>query len=409
MRSPADELNRAMLGARDPAARAELENFAFGVVGGINPAARGSKAGGKAVANLAETGYASGVPPQGVVMPKGRAGKMNTVAAVKAAQAHYGREAVEARANAEIARRGAAGNVDMEKAAIEQAARDMASEIPRTDPANESLEQVLGGRDLGELLAPTKTPKAPPKPPPVKTPALMVGDRIFTTPNSTHAGIVRELSKKKDIDPEDLATAVNNMDEFFGYLDGKRNFLKRPEAGARRVARGEPVNDPNDFDSFELPNILRDFGGPTIVKEVNPLKIGTLAKQLLATIQDNKAGFSVQLKGKALTPATTGYAVGAGGVNKNTLTVPLDKLNLRSLTKWMKANPDAWRKGVLGGWVDDAGNAVIEPSTLVDDFEGAFQLGKERGEQAIGDLATYARGQDGTIPLSTSWLDKHQP
>lgn len=98
---------------------------------------------------------------------------------------------------------------------------------------------------------------------------------------------------------------------------------------------------------------------------------------------------------------TDGFAVGLGraqGVVKYTApadaisegdlaTVVLDNLSL------ITRNP----RVVLGGWVNAEGRAEIEPVLVVRDRVEALILAERYGEQAIGDLAAYARGEDGTV------------
>jgi len=52
----------------------------------------------------------------------------------------------------------------------------------------------------------------------------------------------------------------------------------------------------------------------------------------------------------------------------------------------------------LGAWLD-AGYVHLEPVTVLADKSSALQLGRACDEKAIGDLAAYARGKDGTIPV----------
>lgn len=213
--------------------------------------------------------------------------------------------------------------------------------------------------------------------------AEVPADRIYDVSEDA-AGIVSRLSKKgtAPVDGSRLERAIQKE----GYM-GYRSSFDAPET--LKI-----------FEKLDVtPAAPRKLRGQTFGAAHPEPSVGALAKSLLSTIQNNRAGFSVRMGPSGLVPATKGYAVGAGGVNKNTLTIPLDKLDLKQLAAWMKANPAAWRKGLLGGWVDDAGNAVIEPSTPVSSLARATKLGVKRGEQAIGDLAKYARGEDGTISL----------
>lgn len=106
-------------------------------------------------------------------------------------------------------------------------------------------------------------------------------------------------------------------------------------------------------------------------------------------------------------PITSGYSVGAGTSMGNALEMPLAELTPKHIDDWLATNRSKFQPGTgFGGWVDN-GKAYIEPTTLVADRDAAMALGKQRGEKAIGDLAKYASGEDGTIPLGENWLQPH--
>ncbi len=121
-----------------------------------------------------------------------------------------------------------------------------------------------------------------------------------------------------------------------------------------------------------------------------------LAKKMFDDLNTGK-GFSYNAKGDNV---SEGFAVGAGNEPGNgVLQVHENDLSVPMIADFLRKHPmgdDALR----GGWVDEKGNVFIEPSTHVMDNAEAMRLGRTRGEKAVGDLGMYARGEDGTLPVT---------
>lgn len=122
-----------------------------------------------------------------------------------------------------------------------------------------------------------------------------------------------------------------------------------------------------------------------------------LAKKMHADIQGSN-GFTYNAKGE---PVKQGFAVGAGNEPGNgVLQMHKDEITVDHISDYLRKHPMG-DDHLRGGWVDDKGMAFIEPSTHVPDRGAAIDLGRTRGEKAVGDLDAYARGDfdNGTIPV----------
>lgn len=100
----------------------------------------------------------------------------------------------------------------------------------------------------------------------------------------------------------------------------------------------------------------------------------------------NRGGFSFDTRTGL--PVGKGFAVGAGSEKGHSLL----KLSLKDATPeaiqdWFHQNVSKFPKGsIVGGWVDDAGVAHIEPSTLVANEAKAHKLGAARNQQEVYDF-----------------------
>ena len=98
-------------------------------------------------------------------------------------------------------------------------------------------------------------------------------------------------------------------------------------------------------------------------------------------------------------PITRGYAVGGNGksitlsesaTTSDTFTafnVLLDRVETLALSGTRYA---------IGAWLTDDDDVCLDIVDIVASEQGADALARMRGEQAYGDLAAYARGEDGT-------------
>jgi len=132
----------------------------------------------------------------------------------------------------------------------------------------------------------------------------------------------------------------------------------------------------------------------------HPLNVEAAAQQMHDALTANK-GFTFQVgENGLLQPVTKGYSVGAGGETGTTLTRGFAKTKPTHLSDWLRQNLEHFDSPgkLVGGWLDDAGNVVAEPITPTTSRAAAIRLGAQRNEQGVGDLAAYARGEDGFIP-----------
>lgn len=113
------------------------------------------------------------------------------------------------------------------------------------------------------------------------------------------------------------------------------------------------------------------------------------AKDLVQMIESTK-GATLDIATGA--PITKGFAVGGA-----TKTKVLDKLTPQSLLAYIDNAPEGTH---LGAWLD-GGKWHLDHVNVLDNPEAAVRLGIQRGEDAVGDLATYAAtgGERGTIRL----------
>jgi hypothetical protein len=130
-----------------------------------------------------------------------------------------------------------------------------------------------------------------------------------------------------------------------------------------------------------------------------PHSVAPSAKPLLESLKKN-GGFTVDPQtGESV---TSGYSVGGGEKNGILLNKPLADLNEASLQAFLNANHDKLPKGSKwGGWVDEKGNAYIEPADIHTDLNLAQRVGNDRGEKALYDL-----GAGKEIPLKAGKLDQ---
>jgi hypothetical protein len=68
-------------------------------------------------------------------------------------------------------------------------------------------------------------------------------------------------------------------------------------------------------------------------------------------------------------------------------------------------NPNAH----FGGWTNENGNFIVDVSHVTDDLKQALYDASLKRQTAIGDLAKYAKGEDGTINITKAHLDSLQP
>jgi len=118
-------------------------------------------------------------------------------------------------------------------------------------------------------------------------------------------------------------------------------------------------------------------------------RLEELAQQALA------GGFTVDRQ--LLRPVTTGYAVGGRGY--------VTKWPVQSWPKHAAAEirfaltvAKTRELGALGAW-REGDTIYLESVDIILDRAEALRLGRVRRQKAIGDLAAYARGEDGTIPI----------
>lgn len=157
----------------------------------------------------------------------------------------------------------------------------------------------------------------------------------------------------------------------------------------------------------ELAGDTKDLSNERRQDIINALKndpIPMQSRRLFEAIK-GKNGFSIDpVSGQAV---TSGFAVGAGDQLGKLLKHPVDQLSPDVIAKYLRENKLP-KNTILGGWVDN-GHVYIEPSTLVKDRAKAIKLGRERGEKAVGDLAKYASGEDGTINVAFNDAQKNVP
>lgn len=100
-----------------------------------------------------------------------------------------------------------------------------------------------------------------------------------------------------------------------------------------------------------------------------------------ATIDNGGATYSLSTGA----PVSTGYAVGNGSSPLAT-TLPARDLTRGDLEQFVE-QCKAVGLDVVGTWVN-RGTVYLEPTTIVQDYEGAVTLGIMRGEMAIYDMGT---------------------
>src|SRR3990167_3602219 len=91
--------------------------------------------------------------------------------------------------------------------------------------------------------------------------------------------------------------------------------------------------------------------------------------------------------------------------------IPLNKLSSKSFIKTFNALKNKYgdKEGLhFGGWVED-NVLIVDVSAVSNDVTKSIYDGIIKKQDAIGDLAKYAKGEDGTIFISESIIDSLQP
>lgn len=132
-------------------------------------------------------------------------------------------------------------------------------------------------------------------------------------------------------------------------------------------------------------------------------KVAFANPELLADIINAQlkasGGFTVDPRTGAR--VTEGFSVAKGNATKSLLTQQAREVSPEMIRDYLARHERIFAKRanvMLGGWGDpESGNLMIEPTDILRNRQSAVELGRARGEYGVGDLAAYARGEEGTI------------
>jgi hypothetical protein len=174
---------------------------------------------------------------------------------------------------------------------------------------------------------------------------------------------------------------------------------------SRSRVMGTKVRTPEGEVRGEVPVTQTEAPVPKALAEEN---LARVAAGLSKRVQE-KGGFTFDPHGGKF--VTKGYAV-ALGKDANVEPFVVDALTPETIQQFLTqnqrffaANPDV----KIGAWKDDAGKIWLEPSEVKANRREAVALGVERNELAVGDLAKYARGENGDIPLERLRFEHRSP
>ena len=244
--------------------------------------------------------------------------------------------------------------------------------------------------------------------------------------NSVKKSLLRDLIGDQ---PEILKQAMKAVDDFENYVPKQ---LGAPTSEFRSTqTSGEPINLPSKsastIDDLEIQRNSRNAiqSKPMINDAVNPIdetiplppekgklpfnqgEIPQTRLKGLAEHAKKNGGITVDFDGNLV---DKGYAFSI--LDKaDEVSLPLDenfdKMFIEHFKK-MKAQYGDDPKANLGGWIEN-NQFIADVSSVNNNYKQALYDGILKKQDAIGDLARYAKGEDGTIYITKEVIDSLEP